>query len=162
MRQQLLIASLVGGLAAGTLDIAYAIVATAAGGGSVQKLMQFIASGLLGTGAFDGGMATAILGLVLHFLMAGLIALIFMAACRSRAGRPLWEYPLLSGPLYGVAVCFVMRVIVVPLSRAPLPDGGLRLSFQELAAMMFLVGLPIAVAAARIRTGKFILESKAR
>jgi hypothetical protein len=155
MRQQLFVASLVGGAAAGALDISYAMIVTVAAGGSVQKLLQFIASGLLGPAAFDGGPGTALLGLVLHFLMAGIIALIFIAACHLRAGRPLCEHPLLSGPLYGVAVCFVMRSIVVPLSLAPLPEGGLRLSFRELAAMMFLVGLPIAVAAARIRRSHF-------
>ena len=39
-----------------------------------MTLLQFVASGLLGQASFEGGAATAALGLLLHYLMMLLIA----------------------------------------------------------------------------------------
>ena len=146
LHRRALVAILVGGLAAGAFDIVYAMFLTLSRGNSVTVLFQFIASGLFGKAAFDAGAGAALAGLALHFAIALAIAAIYVGACQFAAARPLRENPLLAGPLFGVAVCFVMREIVVPLSRAPIPATGLRLSYAELTAMMFLVGLPIALA----------------
>ncbi len=58
------------GLIAGILDIASAcVIAEIKGTGSI-RVLQGIASGLLGQRSFEGGMATAGLGLAIHFLIA--------------------------------------------------------------------------------------------
>jgi hypothetical protein len=146
MNRGALVAILVGGLAAGIFDILYAMALTMSRGNSIMALLQFIASGLLGKSAFQAGLSAALLGLALHFLMALIIATIYVGACQLNVARRLRENPFLAGPLFGVAVCFVMREVVVPLSRSPIPPAGLGLSYAELLAMMFLVGLPIAIA----------------
>lgn len=141
-----LVAILAGGLTAGAFDILYAMLLATSRGNSITALLQFIASGLIGKSSFEAGLPAAALGLALHFLMALLIAAIYISVCRFRWARPLRDQPLLAGPLFGVLVCFVMREIVVPLSLAPIPAKGLGLSYADLGAMMFLVGLPIALA----------------
>ena len=88
------------------------------------------------------------LGLVCHFLLSLLFAAAFVlvAARVAPVGR---QSPWLAGPLYGVAVYFVMNRIVLPLSNFAVPAGGTSLSFADLASHMFLFGLPIALAAHR-------------
>src|SRR5437867_12727606 len=70
------------GLIAGILDITSAfVIAELKGTGSI-RMLQGIASGLLGPRSFDGGMARAGLGLAIHFLIAFTAASIFYAASR--------------------------------------------------------------------------------
>src|SRR6187455_3597011 len=88
------------GLIVGTMDITSAIVLTLFRGGTIMRLMQFIASGLLGKSAFQGGRATAALGLALHFLIAfGLVTVFYFA---SRKLAILRQRPVPSGIAYGL------------------------------------------------------------
>ena len=141
-------AVLVGGSIAGTLDILFAISFAGYSGVAPTRLLQTVASGLLGKAAFSGGIPTAALGLVLHFGMSYLWAGIFLLAAR-RLPR-LRHQPVASGILFGVAVFFTMRLVVLPLSAFPYP-----VSFKALATALdllshtFLFGVPIALAARR-------------
>src|SRR6266704_5029362 len=100
------------GLIAGILDIASAfIIAELKGTGSI-RMLQGIASGLLGSQSFEGGMATAGLGLAIHFLIAFTAAAVFYAA--SRKFSSLTQYAVVSGLLYGIAVYIFMYWMVVP------------------------------------------------
>ncbi|MEO7167842.1 MAG: hypothetical protein ABI787_09650, partial [Spartobacteria bacterium] len=63
-------AILIGGAIAGILDITYAIGFSAWRGVAPLRLLQSVASGLLGAPAFEGGLPTAALGLFLHFCIA--------------------------------------------------------------------------------------------
>jgi hypothetical protein len=138
-----------GGLAAGFLDIAYAFVVSSMAGGSPLIVSQYIASGLLGPAAFGGGLHTALAGLLLHFLMAILIAAIFLLA--SRELPILVERPVMCGIAYGLTVYVVMNYLVVPLSNVPDGAGVPRLPrlLGDLAIHAFGVGLPIALAVRR-------------
>jgi len=100
--------------ACGVLDITAALVVYGYLGAKPIRLLQGIASGLLGPKAFDGGLATALLGLLCHFFIAFGAATVYSVA--SRAIRPLIQYAVVSGVLYGVAVYFFMNRIVLPLS----------------------------------------------
>src|SRR5439155_21419040 len=73
-----------------------------------------LAAGLLGRGAFHGGIATYFLGVLLHFFIAFSAAAVYCAASR-RLGF-LKEHPLVCGLFYGAAVDQVMTLIVLPLS----------------------------------------------
>jgi len=64
--------------------------------------LQSIASGLLGPQAYEGGVATAILGVVLHFVIAIGAAAVFYLL--SRKLPFLTQKPILWGPLYGAAI----------------------------------------------------------
>ena len=141
-------AVLVGGSIAGLLDILFAISFASYRGVPPERLLQTVASGLLGNAAFLGGISTAALGLLLHFGMSYLWAGIFLVAARRLPS--LLRQPVLSGVLFGVVVFLVMRLVVLPLSAFPYPN-----TFKPLATVLdllshtFLFGVPIALATRR-------------
>ena len=108
---------LYGGLIVGVLDGLYAVVASGLRGVSPTRVFQYISSALLGRAAFDGGFKIALLGGLLHFLIAFLIAAVYYVA--SLAFPTLIRRAVLWGLLYGAAVYFVMNYFVLPLSAAP-------------------------------------------
>src|SRR5258708_13902060 len=71
------------GFACGVLDITAALVVYGFFGAKPVPLLQGIASGLLGPKAFDGGLATALLGLLCHFVIAFGPAAVYFAANRT-------------------------------------------------------------------------------
>lgn len=144
-RNSALFAILVGGLIAGALDIAYAILFAASRGVPPTRLLQVVASGLLGASSYEGGTATAALGLLLHFLMTLLIAAIFYAV--SRRLQFLTRHAVVAGVLYGIIVFAVMNLVVLPLSAFPHPVTFRPLATTtDLLSHMFFVGVPIALA----------------
>lgn len=140
------LAGLIGGLAAGALDLIYAFSAYGLRGVPPYRILQSIASGLLGQSAYAGGAWSAVLGGMLHFLMTFAMAAAFAVA--SLRWPVLREQPLLSGAAYGLALFVVMNHVVVPLSAA-VPKGPppAPLYALGLAAHILLVGIPIALAA---------------
>lgn len=132
-----------GGLVVGVLDGAAASINSALRGTSPVRVFQYVASGLLGSASFDGGLATAALGVLIHFLVAfGAAAVYYLASLSFPVliRRAVW-----CGMLYGVAVYFVMSRVVVPLSAA----RGLPFSPAQLFIHILCVGLPIALLARR-------------
>lgn len=136
-----------GGLACGVLDIIAGFVIYRFFGARPMRLLQGIASGLLGPRAFTGGIATALLGLVCHFLISFAAATVYVGG--SALVPVLGAHTIVSGMLYGVAVYFFMNHIVVPLSAAPRRPFSSKMMVIGLVIHMFCVGLPIAVAARR-------------
>jgi hypothetical protein len=139
---------LYGGLVAGVLDITYALTASGLRGVSPTRVLHYVASGLLGPDASKGGLATTLLGLLLHFLIAFSVAAIYYGAS---LGLPvLIRRAVICGPLYGMAVHIVMSYIVVPLSAIPRrPPFSLGMFLINLAVHAFFIGLPIALFARR-------------
>ena len=134
-----------GGLIAGTLDICAAFLTAwlRAGVGPV-RLLQFVASGLIGpAAATQGGTKTALLGLALHFLIATGATVVFYLA--SRKLLFLIERPVHFGLLYGVAVYLFMNFVVLPLSLVPQRTMTVSGFIIGLLTIMFCVGLPIAL-----------------
>jgi len=141
-------ALLVGGLIAGAVDISYATgFSWIRSHVPPARVLQSVASGLLGKNAFDGGVPIAALGLGLHFAMALVIAAIYVNASRSIA--ELTRRPIFYGALYGMVVYSVMNAIVVPLSNVPARTSARPtiLIVSELLFHMIGVGIPIALAA---------------
>jgi len=136
-----------GGLVAGALDILYAIVFWALKGVAPVRILQSIAAGVQGKeAAVAGGMSSALLGLLLHFMMALMMAGAYYLA--SRRLSKLAHRPLLFGALYGLLLYVVMNYIVVPLSAAGpgQPPSGLWMACS-IVAHVVLVGIPCAYAA---------------
>ena len=133
-----------GGAIAGSLDITYAIVSNGLRGIGWVRVLQSVASGLLGREAFAGGMPTAVLGLLLHFVNSLLIASVFYVV--SRKLTLLTQRPVLSGLFYGAPVYMLMSRVVVPLSAAPFT---IPLRVADLLVHMFFVGLPISLSVHR-------------
>lgn len=133
-----------GGLLAGVGDITFAFVVWRSVG--PVRVLQSVASGLLGPAAREGGLATAALGAVLHFTIAFIWATVFWLA--SRRLKVLVRHPVVCGLLYGAVVYAFMYFVVLPLSaiRANFPRDASSILLNS-AGHMLLVGLPIALAA---------------
>ena len=142
-----------GGLLAGVGDITFAFVVWRSIG--PVRVLQSVASGLLGAAAREGGLATAALGAVLHFTIAFIWATVFWLA--SRKLRFLVEHPIICGLLYGVVVYAFMYCVVLPLSaiHASLPRDTSAILLSATGHAL-LVGLPIALAASKFtdKTGR--------
>src|SRR2546430_17213352 len=71
------------GAIVGVLDITAACInARVLAGFPPAHVLQSVAGGLLGRGTYNGGFATALLGLAMHFTMALTVAAIFYALTR--------------------------------------------------------------------------------
>ena len=147
-----------GGVVAATLDIGAAMLIS---GASLPQILQFIASGLLGKAAFDGGTGTVLLGAVLQELMGLIIAAVFvLASLRLPALRRRW---MLAGLGYGVVIYVVMNYVVMPLSavgRTPafsveglIKNGLAMLLFGLIVAWFARASLPPAPAAPMAKPG---------
>lgn len=137
-----------GGLIAGTLDILSAFLLLSKPEFGPMRILQGIASGLLGRSSFRGGWKTAALGLVCHFAIAfGAAAVYYLA---SRRMRVLAQRPVVCGLLYGIPVYLFTNFVVIPLSRIGMrPVGPLSGVALGLGVLMVCVGLPIALATRR-------------
>ena len=140
-------AVLAGGLTAATLDILYAFIAFSFRGASPVRILQSIASGVLGKASYQGGASSAALGGLLHCAIALVMAAVYVAA--SRVLPALNKRPWLWGPLYGIGCYLVMNYVVLLLRFGPRPTPSLDVLLGGLAIHMFGVGLPIALLAAR-------------
>ena len=130
------------GLIVGAMDITSAFIIAISRGSTVTRLLQFVASGLIGQKAFAGGAATAVLGLGLHFLIAFSLVGVFYAA--SRRLSFMLRRAVLAGLVYGLIVFGVMNLIVLPLSAAK-PRHSLTGDLIQIGIHMFVIGLPTAL-----------------
>ena len=133
---------------AGALDIATALLFWGLKDVPAERILQGIASGLLGRAAFDGGVLTAALGLALHFsMMAVMVGAYFWASSRAEY---LVRRPLFWGAIYGIALLGLMNYVVVPLSAFPGESVFNLVWFLcDLGSHVFFVGIPIAFFARR-------------
>jgi len=137
-----------GGLAAGVLDISDAIVLTLMNGGAPSRMLQGIASGLLGRAAYEGGLATAALGLGIHFFIATSAATVYFLA--SRRLPLLLQKPLIGGVIFGLMWWALMYQIVLPITFGrTYTIPALPQLLNQLGIHILGVGLPIAFIAAR-------------
>lgn len=155
---------LFGGFVAGALDLAFATGFWALQGVAPQRVWQSVAAGVLGKSSFDGGIATALLGVALHYLIAMTMSLGY--ALPSRHLGALLRHPWSLGALYGLLLYAMMTYLVVPLSAAPAGGTGNRLWIAcSVLAHVALVGWPCAWAARRafldrglVRPGKALAD----
>jgi hypothetical protein len=136
-------AVLYGTLVVGALDAIDAVVFFGLRGVAPGRIFQSIAAGLLGRAAFQGGLVTAALGMLLHFFIAFAIVTTFVVA--SARMRVLTRHAVVSGVVYGVLVYAVMNLVVLPLSAAGRPSFVLPVVVNGLLIHAFGVGLPSAL-----------------
>ena len=135
---------LLAGIVGATCDIAYAILYYGWNGVSAERILQTVASGLLGRASFDGGWATAALGLACHYAIVMVAAALFHAIAR----RWAWprEEPITAGLIYGLGIYGFMNFVVLPLSAYPYPlRFPLLTTASGLLVHMVGVGLPISL-----------------
>jgi len=145
-RNSLLRLSVIGGLISGFLHL---VVQQGIVFGLILKTpiissLQFAASGIMGEAAFGGGLATALFGLVLDFIMITIMAGVFIFSVDR---IPLLRRHVIPGSiLYGFGVFIVMNLIVLPLSAAPaLPAPPLWLLIELVLQHILLIGLPLGI-----------------
>jgi hypothetical protein len=108
--QAILMATLI----CGVLDGLSAVGLSIAFGNGPIRMLQGIASGMLGPSALKGGAGTAALGLALHFVIAFGASVVYYLA--SRVLVVLIDRALLAGIGYGIVVHLFMQYVVIPLS----------------------------------------------
>jgi len=138
-----------GGLLAGVLDAVDGVIAFGTQGVNPIQVLQYIASGLLGKSAFEGGIATAGLGTVLHFLIAFVAAAVYVVA--GRLIPALKKQAVTFGLLYGAAVYFFMNYLLLPFSAVAPSPFKLSLFLNGVIGHAVFVGLPIAWFARRVQ-----------
>jgi uncharacterized membrane protein YagU involved in acid resistance len=141
-----LLTVLTGAAIAGSLDLAFAFVFYGLHGATPVRILQSIASGLLGMSAFTGGWPAAALGAFCHYFILSVATFLYLVA--GRQFRGLLGHAVIWGLLYGVAIYLFMHYVVVPLSAAPTFKTTPGAVYGELASH-FLVGLSIALVVRR-------------
>jgi hypothetical protein len=140
-----------GTLVAGTLDILFAMMLTLWFGREIPNMLRYVGSGPFPS-ATDMGTAGAALGLLTHFALMAIMAAAFVIAARQWPA--LIQKPIQWGIVYGLITYVIMNWLVVPLRfDTPLPPKPLSIATQ-LFAHIVLVGIPIALIAARHLKGR--------
>ncbi len=139
-------------LLVGTLDLLAAILMNWETGPT--GILKYIASGVFGPSAFDGGTNMFWYGLLFHYG----IALLFTTALFLL--HPMFyswfRTKFLTGVIYGIVIWFIMSHGVVPLSDAPLPPFTLVSMLKACGILIVCVGLPISY----ISTGYYFYKIK--
>jgi hypothetical protein len=141
------------GLLTGATDGLFSsVLATVFYHSTVTRLFQGVASTVLGKSALDGGIPTALVGVVMHFGVAfGWSAVFLFLVMRSG-----WIRDLLASrngvakvaSLYGPLIWLVMSLVVIPLLLHRPPAINIRWWVQLIGHIPF-VGLPIVASIAR-------------
>jgi hypothetical protein len=131
------------GLIAGTLDIVAACLsAYIQRGMTPERLLQYVASGLFGADAFDGGMAMAVVGLVMHFMIAISWTLLFYLLYPRL--NFLRKNKILSGIIYGAFVWVMMNRVILPLTAIPSSPFNVKSALIGMVILMLAIGMPNA------------------
>lgn len=151
--KDLKLAILISWLLVGSLDILAAIMQTLIGGGSILRLMQYIASGVFGAVAFEGGLGYAVAGLVFHYGIALAWTILFYIAYPRLAFGKINKIVLGIG--YGTFVWLIMNRVVLPLSSIKMGPFDLQRAIIATLVLIVAIGLPLA-----FMGGRYFLSSK--
>jgi hypothetical protein len=105
-------------------------------------VFQYFTSAFLGLAAFAGGYTTALLGLLIHLVIAFVVAGVFILAASRIAF--LRRTVFLSALVYGVAVNIISGVLL-PFTAAPKLSVTTLALVHGLVADALFIGLPLAI-----------------
>ena len=147
-RKPFAVAVLTTGLIAGTLDILAAMTsAYIQRGMSPERLLQYVASGLFGTDAFNGGATMALTGLVMHFMIAISWTLLFYLLYPWLS--ILRKNKILAGIVYGAFVWVMMNRVILPFTAIPKAPFNPVSALIGMVILMLMIGMPNAFFAAK-------------
>ena len=153
LKQSFAAAVLTTGLIAGTLDIlAACLSAYIQRGMTPEKLLQFVASGLFGADAFNGGVAMAITGLLMHFMIAISWTLLFYLLYPRLS--ILRKNKILVGVIYGAFVWVMMNRVILPFTAIPKSPFNFTSALIGMVILMLMIGMPNAFRAPRYFEGR--------
>lgn len=135
----IIVAGLVIGIVGGLDQATFAVLTQHA---TPVSFFQYIASSVLGLAAFSGGYTTALLGLLIHFVISLVVAGVFILAASTIT--LLRRTVFLSALVYGAAVNFISGLLL-PLTAAPKLPFSTLLLVHGLVAGALSIGLPVAI-----------------
>lgn len=138
-----IITVLLTGLIAGAMDISAASLQYYfKTGKGPSDVLHFVASGVFGKEAFTGGDSMNCWGLLFHFMIAMIFAIIYFNI-----------YPLMKAwfknifviaIIYGIVTWAIMNRVVLPLSHAPAITFHLDKALIAAGILIICIGLPVA------------------
>jgi uncharacterized membrane protein YagU involved in acid resistance len=134
-----------GGLISGLLDATDGVIAFAFKGVNPIQVLQYIASGAIGKAAFNGGLLTALVGLVFHFFIAFVLA--FMYSFVAERFPKIQQQPIPFGLAFGASVNLAMTYVILPLTAVGPSAFEWPYFLNGLIGHALFVGVPIALAA---------------
>lgn len=134
-------------LIVGTLDLSAAAVQMLINDRDPVMMLKFIASGVFGSAALTGGNGYAALGVLFHYIIAGIWTWLFFLLYPqiSFLQKNVWITAL----LYGIFVWFAMNRIVLPLSNTPSIPFSVRGALISAAILTVAIGMPLSLMAKR-------------
>ena len=131
------------------------ILSVAAYGSTVTRLFQGVAATLVGNSAFNGGVRTTVLGVLMHcgvaFGWSSVFIFVVMRSAWIRRATASWTGVLAIALAYGPAIWLVMSLVVIPLLLQRPPAVSIRWWIQLIGHFPF-VGIPIVAFAGRRTT----------
>jgi hypothetical protein len=135
-------------LLAGTLNFFSAIIQYyIETGKEPTPVLRYIASGIFGKEAFEGGMLMLIWGIVFHFMIAFLFSAFFFLIYPKVYS---WlKNKFIVGVCYGLFTWTVMNMVVVPLSYINKYPSDVKQAMIAALILIFFIGFPVALIAHR-------------
>jgi hypothetical protein len=133
------------GVIIAALDLGLAIAWWRQEGVSGTRVLQSIAEWGMGPFAYDGGILTAVVGLLLYAALMCVLAALY----RLLAGTCPWlgRHPAISGALYGVTMYLLVFGLAVPALVDRQVIGSPEWTLVCILAYMFVIGIPCALSA---------------
>jgi uncharacterized membrane protein YagU involved in acid resistance len=133
-------------LVAGSLDITAACIqAYATNGTTPDIILKYIASGVFGKDAFEGGYGIMTMGLLFHFIIAFAITVVFFLLYPKL--KFLHHKILLNSLLIALIAWAVTTRIIIPLSEIKPGVFNLKKAVIAVGILFVCIGLPISVMA---------------
>jgi hypothetical protein len=130
-------------LLVGLLDILAAFISFyLSTGKSPLIVLKFISSAVMGAHAYNDGVVSVLLGLVLHFVVAFLFTLFFFLLY-----KPLRLYAYntyIIAIVYGSFIWLVMNRLVLPLTSVKQSSFQLWEAAKAVMILVVMIGLPLA------------------
>jgi len=130
-------------LLVGVLDITAAMLSFyLSTGKSPEIVLKFIASAVQGTDAYTAGIASTLLGIGLHFLVAFLFTLFFFLLYKPMA---LHRYnACMVGVVYGFFIWFAMNQLILPMTSVKQQPFKWLEAVKAMLILITMIGLPLA------------------
>ena len=136
------------GLLVGTLDIISALTHFYLKTGKDPVIvLKYISSAILGKSGYSGGNDMAVLGLLLHFVIAFIWTIIFFLIY-PKLKLLSWNR-IVTGLLYGIFIWIIMSRVIVPMSNASVGAFDLKQAIIGVLILIGAIGIPLSFIAHR-------------
>jgi hypothetical protein len=148
MKQSFFSTIIKSGLIVGTLDITFACISAYMRASMLPyNLIKFVASGVYGKAAFEGGSDMVAMGLLFHYCIAFAFTILFFYAYPYIV--LLHKNWVVTGVLYGAFVWSVMNLIVLPMTHVAQSPFNFTRAAIGMSILIIAIGLPLSYLANR-------------